>query len=142
MKKGFTLIELLVVIAIIGILASVVAVGMSGARDRARDSKLKENLHQISNLATLINEDDSSYAGLCTSTSAVNSDHPKQGTSLGILQSDIDSLNATTVCCTSTAAYCVSVELLSSGAGYFCVDSAGQATTTASNTCTTTDPGC
>jgi len=142
MKKGFTLIELLVVISIIGILASMVAVSVSNATANAQDARLRSDLHQVASLAEVVNHNDGSYADLCTSTSALNSDHDQQGSGLGVLQTDVNGLNSTLTCIDSNSAYCVSVELLSFGGGYFCVDSTGLATTTSVNNCTSGDPDC
>ena len=52
-KQGFTLIELLIVVAIIGLLASVVLVGLGGFRGRGRDARRIADLRETQNALEL-----------------------------------------------------------------------------------------
>ncbi len=60
-RKGFTLIEMLIVIAIIGILASIVLVGIGPVQRQARDSRRAADLRQVQNALELCFSKTGSY---------------------------------------------------------------------------------
>ncbi|MBU2264316.1 type II secretion system GspH family protein [Patescibacteria group bacterium] len=66
-SKGFTLIELLVVISIIGFLATASMVVFNNVRMKARDTKRKSDLKQLSTAIQLYYDANSSYPDNATS---------------------------------------------------------------------------
>jgi len=144
MKKAFTLIELLIVIAIIGILAGIVVVSLTGALKKGKDSRIQADLRQVTQIAGMIMSDKGSYDELCSGgkLNTTSGDYKNQ---LTTVQNDIQAQQGgTTVdlsCYASGNDYCVSARLVST-TNYFCIDSAGNATTTASNNCTSANLKC
>ena len=136
-KKGFTLIELLVVIAIIGILATIVLVSLSSARNKANDSAIQAGVNQVRAIAEMVYADDTTnrYDSLCgtgdllcqTGDAGACDDGHTFEDELATISNDVDSKNgagAEPACFASTAAYCVQAAM---NTGSYCIDSTGYA---------------
>lgn len=65
-KKGFTLIEILIVVAIIGLLASVVLVGLGAFRTRGRDARRIADLRETQNALELYYTKNQTYPNATT----------------------------------------------------------------------------
>lgn len=139
---GFTLIELLVVIAIIGLLASIVIIGLSDARNKAKDARIMMEMWQVRTIAEAIRYEYDSYATTCAGD--LNQDAPDPyGEQLGLLEDDIYAQGSLTIrCYASSDDYCVSAELTAAGAGWYCADFTAIATTTDGDTCDSTNYTC
>lgn len=74
-KKGFTLIEVLIVVSIIGILASIVLVGLGAFRRAGRDARRVADLRQVQNALELYFSKCGFYPGV-SGPSACNSGTP------------------------------------------------------------------
>lgn len=85
-QQGFTLVELLVTVAIIAILAVVGLTVFSGAQNRARDAKIRQDVQSIAN-ALEANYDSlaGTYSALNATMFAGNSipTHPTSGSNYG-----------------------------------------------------------
>ncbi len=139
-KRGFTLIELLVVIAIIGILSAVVLASLNTARSKGSDAAVQSDMKTVQTQAAIYqNDNNGSYN---TSGVAISASTLAGCTASGVF-SDATIVKALTnvntdnaaggIVCGSDAkgtAYMAAAKLVSS-ADYFCVDSTGAATTTA-----------
>lgn len=143
-SKGFTLIELLVVIAIIGILSSVVLASLTTARTRGTGAAIQNELSNMRAQAELFysttgNNTYGVAVGAASSTDCTAGLFQTGANGLGSLKSDIVSKGATAFTCGITASSWAAEAAY--GGLYYCVDSRGISTSSAS-TFTATDADC
>jgi len=112
-RRGFTLIEMLVVIGIIGVLASLVLVGLGPSRQAGRDTKRISNLHQVQNLLEVSYLRDAKYPdGSAVNINTLGSNYTK------VVDSDPDGSGNTRYCYIRTnSSYTVGVRLEGTQAG-------------------------
>lgn len=122
-KKGFTLIELLVVIAIIGILSSIVLVGLRGARNKAQDARIISGLSQTRALAE-ISYNGADYNALGDKTTAQTCAAAGLSGDLLTVCDDIASQGGNLFLLTNLE-YCA-YSALKTAAKFWCVDSTGR----------------
>ena len=93
-KKGFTLIELLIVVAIIGLLASVVLVGLGGFRARGRDARRIADLRETQNALELYYTRNNAYPAISGADTWASLKTSLTGAGIGVITISNDPLGS------------------------------------------------
>ncbi len=131
-NKGFTLIEMLVVVAVIGLLSSVLLTALGPAKDRAKDSRIEQEVNQVRSLAeTMYNGTYSSLEVLPAvniqnaDLKALSDDITTQGGALTIIKA-----NPPTTYVAYSKLNLTTGDSSNPQTQYYCVDSVGHALVT------------
>lgn len=140
-NKGFTLIELLVVIAIIGILSSVVLASLTTARSRGQAASVQSQLSNMRAQAELYYSTNGNSYGTA-GTSCANSAALFAGATNGLTQLINGADSITDLSCDNTTTGWAVKTTAATGGSFFCVDSTGVSTSSATDSFTITDQDC
>jgi prepilin-type N-terminal cleavage/methylation domain-containing protein len=125
-NKGFTLLEVLVVVAVIGILAAVVLVALTSAKQKGDDSAIQGTMKSLQTQASIYHSTNGNF-GVTAAACNVGmfADTTTYGLARLITAVQVKSLAVACFADTSPAAWVISAQLKSDATKYWCVDSAG-----------------
>lgn len=145
-SAGFTLIELFVVVFIIAILSSVIVTSVLILRDKSRDVRIVSEVDQLKNIAQLLRKDYESYQDLCSGGTLNEGAPDPYGEQLGALENDIGMRQGGALdinCKANINSYCLDVNLITSGAGRYCITDDGNGNAMDENfSCASADDTC
>ncbi len=129
-QRGFTLIEVLTVVMIIAVLASIILVSLEVARERTRDSTIKNQLGQIRSLAEAVYTFEDGYKEFYDVVNVTGHDMHSDFLRLKdrieqIKAEDADGLTVNFSSGTRPRSYCAYAQLVRESDKVFCVDSLG-----------------
>lgn len=124
--RGFTLIELLVVISIIGLLSSVVLASVTTARNKGRQSSIKESMFQMRSQMGLYYSVYGNYGNIADCTTGGFADGGATAIKNKILADGATSVGCIADTSSGSGAWSLYVTLPANG-GNWCVDANGAA---------------